>query len=181
MQPLEDYLEQQRQRVEVILDQLLPTPNSYPSLLMEAMRYSVFAGGKRLRPILTLAAADVASRTSDPALIAIDAGFGPTRGLALPAACAIELIHTYSLIHDDLPAMDNDTLRRGRPTTHVERPRQPAVNQADHDGNLRTLRHGVFDLAGDALHHGHVDAVGGLAHQRLAGKLQQQPSVAQAW
>ena len=58
MQPLEDYLEQQRQRVEVSLDQCLPTPESYPSLLMEAMRYSVFAGGKRLRPILTLAATE---------------------------------------------------------------------------------------------------------------------------
>jgi geranylgeranyl diphosphate synthase, type II len=76
------------------------------------MRYSVFAGGKRLRPILTLAAADAVARsTGSRPDIAAD--------LALPAACAIELIHTYSLIHDDLPAMDNDTLRRGRPTLHV--------------------------------------------------------------
>jgi len=76
------------------------------------MRYSVFAGGKRLRPVLTLAAADAVARVDgQPAGIAFD--------LALPAACAIELIHTYSLIHDDLPAMDNDTLRRGRPTLHV--------------------------------------------------------------
>ena len=74
-------------------------------MVAEAMRYSVFAGGKRLRPILTLAAADAVARS------VVD--------LALPAACAIELIHTYSLIHDDLPAMDNDTLRRGRPTLHV--------------------------------------------------------------
>jgi len=76
------------------------------------MRYSVFAGGKRLRPILTLAAADAVARAT---------GSTPDIGcsLALPAACAIELIHTYSLIHDDLPAMDNDTLRRGRPTLHV--------------------------------------------------------------
>jgi len=76
------------------------------------MRYSVFAGGKRLRPILTLAAADAVARAT---------GSTPDLGssLALPAACAIELIHTYSLIHDDLPAMDNDTLRRGRPTLHV--------------------------------------------------------------
>ena len=79
------------------------------------MRYSVFAGGKRLRPILSLAAAD-----------AVDARAARRRrtrsarlDLALPAACAIEMIHTYSLIHDDLPAMDNDTLRRGRPTLHV--------------------------------------------------------------
>jgi geranylgeranyl pyrophosphate synthase len=76
------------------------------------MRYSVFAGGKRLRPVLTLAAADAIARAS---------GEAPADSfeLALPAACAIELIHTYSLIHDDLPAMDNDTLRRGRPTLHV--------------------------------------------------------------
>jgi len=83
--------------------------------MADAMRYSVFAGGKRLRPCLTLAAADVVARTAEPALVA----FGAMGDLALPAACAIELIHTYSLIHDDLPAMDNDTLRRGRPTLHV--------------------------------------------------------------
>ena len=68
------------------------------------MRYSVTAGGKRLRPVLCLASADAV---------------GGDRRLAMPAACAIELIHTYSLVHDDLPAMDNDTLRRGRPTLHV--------------------------------------------------------------
>lgn len=77
------------------------------------MRYSVFAGGKRLRPILTLAAADAVARGHE-------AGAQATAvDLALPAACAMELIHTYSLIHDDLPAMDNDTLRRGRPTLHM--------------------------------------------------------------
>src|SRR6266581_4560268 len=74
MQPLEEYLDQQRQRVEVILDQLLPAPDSYPPLLMEAMRYSVFAGGKRLRPILTLAAADTVGGASD--------GVFPGRALA---------------------------------------------------------------------------------------------------
>lgn len=68
------------------------------------MRYSVTAGGKRLRPVLCLASADAV---------------GGDRALAMPAACAVELIHTYSLIHDDLPAMDNDTMRRGRPTLHV--------------------------------------------------------------
>jgi geranylgeranyl pyrophosphate synthase len=81
------------------------------------MRYSVFAGGKRLRPCLTLAAADAVDRAADRA--GGRAGAADTLDLALPAACAIELIHTYSLIHDDLPAMDNDTLRRGRPTLHV--------------------------------------------------------------
>ena len=70
------------------------------------MRYSLLAGGKRLRPVLTLATAD-----------AVDPDGGAA--LAMPAACAIEMIHTYSLVHDDLPAMDDDTLRRGRPTVHV--------------------------------------------------------------
>ena len=73
------------------------------------MRYSLMAGGKRLRPLLVLAAADAVSRTTGT----------PADQLALPAACAVEFIHTYSLIHDDLPAMDNDTRRRGRPTLHV--------------------------------------------------------------
>ena len=94
-------------------------------MISEAMRYSVLAGGKRLRPSLTLAAADAvarrgaeATRDSGPASGAGN-GVSLALDLALPAACAIELIHTYSLIHDDLPAMDNDTLRRGRPTLHV--------------------------------------------------------------
>src|SRR5262249_6214204 len=103
MQPLEEYLDQQRQRVEVILDQLLPPPDSYPPLLMEAMRYSVFAGGKRLRPILTLAAAEAVG--GDPEMV-------------LPAAGALEYIHTYSMIHGALPALYNDDYRRGKLTNH---------------------------------------------------------------
>src|SRR5713101_3547579 len=118
MQPLEDYLEQQRQRVEVSLNQCLPTPDSYPSLLMEAMRYSVFAGGKRLRPILTLAAA---------------AAVGGDAERILPAASALEYIHTYSMIHDDLPAMDDDDYRRGKLTNH------------------KVFGEGIAVLAGDAL------------------------------
>src|SRR5262245_57217770 len=93
------------------------------------MRYSVFAGGKRLRPTLTLAAADAVARATTAQTdvrAAVDA--------ALPAACAIELIHTYSLIHDDLPAMDDDTMRRGRPTLHV------------------AFGEGIAILAGDGLH-----------------------------
>ncbi len=112
--PLAAFLNDARARVNAALETYLPAPPACPPIVSEAMRYSVFAGGKRLRPILTLAAADVVSRTgraAAPARSALD--------LALPAACAIELIHTYSLIHDDLPAMDNDTLRRGRPTLHV--------------------------------------------------------------
>lgn len=83
------------------------------------MRYSVFAGGKRLRPILTLAAADAISRRPPGAQAFTPAYIGSVLEVATPAACAIEMIHTYSLIHDDLPAMDDDTLRRGRPTLHV--------------------------------------------------------------
>ena len=90
-------------QVDRALDRWLPSEKTKPATLHRAMRYAVFAGGKRLRPILCLAAADVCGgKTSN----------------ALPAACAVECIHTYSLIHDDLPCMDDDDLRRGRPTTH---------------------------------------------------------------
>jgi geranylgeranyl diphosphate synthase type II len=102
--PFAEYLQARRAEVEAALAAALPTPPECPAVVADAMRYSVTAGGKRLRPILCLAAAEAV---------------GGDRSLALPAACAIELIHTYSLIHDDLPAMDNDTLRRGRPTLHV--------------------------------------------------------------
>jgi geranylgeranyl pyrophosphate synthase len=109
---LDAYIDNSRRRVDEALDRYLPVPPACPKLLSDAMRYSVFAGGKRLRPILALAAADAVARVNGaPQTAAL--------GLALPAACALELIHTYSLIHDDLPAMDNDTLRRGRPTLHV--------------------------------------------------------------
>jgi geranylgeranyl pyrophosphate synthase len=107
------FLSDARMRVDTALDRYLPAPPACPAIVSEAMRYSLFAGGKRLRPILTLAAADAVAR--DGAVPAAQS----TVDLALPSACAIELIHTYSLIHDDLPAMDNDTLRRGRPTLHV--------------------------------------------------------------
>jgi geranylgeranyl diphosphate synthase, type II len=105
---LEIYLDAQRALVDAALDRWLPAPPACPPLLREAMRYSLVAGGKRFRPIVALASAD-----------AVSGGDAETTRLALPAACAIEWIHTYSLIHDDLPAMDNDTLRRGRPTSHV--------------------------------------------------------------
>jgi len=109
---LDVFLNESRRRVDEALHRYLPVPPACPGVLSEAMRYSVFAGGKRLRPILTLAAADAVAR-------ATGSTWDLASSLALPAACAIELIHTYSLIHDDLPAMDNDTLRRGRPTLHV--------------------------------------------------------------
>jgi geranylgeranyl pyrophosphate synthase len=95
-------------RVEAGLDQHLPPADTRPARLHAAMRYSLQAGGKRLRPVLVLAAADLFG--SAPSKISD----------ALPAAVAIECLHTYSLIHDDLPCMDNDDLRRGRPTAHKQ-------------------------------------------------------------
>ena len=104
MMTLAEYLAARRAEIDAALDAALPRSPDCPALLAEAMRYSVTAGGKRLRPVLCLASADAV---------------GGDRADAMPAACAIELIHTYSLIHDDLPAMDDDTMRRGRPTLHV--------------------------------------------------------------
>lgn len=101
---LSEYVQARRREVEAALAAVLAAAADFPPVLADAMRYSLTAGGKRLRPILCLASADAV---------------GGDRALAMPAACAIELIHTYSLIHDDLPAMDNDTMRRGRPTLHV--------------------------------------------------------------
>ena len=98
------YIDARRAEVERALSAILPPPPECPQVVHDAMAYSLLAGGKRLRPILCLASADAV---------------GGDRATAMPAACAIELIHTYSLIHDDLPAMDNDTMRRGRPTLHV--------------------------------------------------------------
>ena len=118
----DDYARTRRAAVDAALDRLLPAPPACPPLIAEAMRYTVFSGGKRLRPLLTLAAAD-----------SVAAGGTADDRDVLPAACAIELIHAYSLVHDDLPAMDNDTLRRGRPTAHV------------------VYGEGIAILAGDAL------------------------------
>jgi geranylgeranyl diphosphate synthase type II len=102
------WLEARREDVDRALEQFLPISPACPPRIAEAMRYSLFAGGKRLRPMLALAAAE-----------AVLPDQGTAHLLALPAACAIEMIHTYSLVHDDLPAMDDDTLRRGQPTNHV--------------------------------------------------------------
>jgi len=114
----QNYVRRQREAIDAALRTWLPAPPACPSLLAEAMAYSLEAGGKRLRPILTLAAADAIVAAAERAPGAASSS-QQAQALALPAACAIELIHTYSLIHDDLPAMDDDTLRRGRPTLHV--------------------------------------------------------------
>jgi geranylgeranyl pyrophosphate synthase len=112
--PLATYLGELRSDVEAALERVLASlaGDDAPAPIAEPVRYALVGPGKRLRPCLTLAAAEaVAGRTGLAAPAA--------RALALPAACAVEMIHTYSLVHDDLPAMDDDTLRRGRPTTHV--------------------------------------------------------------
>lgn len=116
--PIEAYLESLRKTVDGALEDYLPSPSSRPRRLVSAMRHSLFAGGKRIRPILVIAAAEAA-------------GGLPERAVA--PACAVELVHTYSLIHDDLPAMDDDDFRRGLPTCH------------------RAFDEGTAILAGDAL------------------------------
>ncbi len=103
MMDLEEYLAEKRRLVDTTLDGALPRDDNEAAVLHRAMRYSVFAGGKRVRPILAMTAAEVVS--GDAASV-------------LPLAVALECIHTYSLIHDDLPAMDNDDFRRGKPTAH---------------------------------------------------------------
>src|SRR3954447_5272560 len=100
---LKTYLVSRQKQIDRALDRYLPKASTKPVTIHKAMRYSLFAGGKRLRPILCLAATEAC---------------GGKISAALPHACAVECIHTYSLIHDDLPSMDNDDLRRGRPTCH---------------------------------------------------------------
>ncbi|MBI4846596.1 MAG: polyprenyl synthetase family protein, partial [Candidatus Omnitrophica bacterium] len=100
---LKTYLESNRKAVDKALDKVLTVKDEVPKVLLDSIRYSVFAGGKRIRPILCLCAGEVV---------------GAQRQAVMPVACAIELIHTYSLIHDDLPALDNDDFRRGKPSNH---------------------------------------------------------------
>ena len=125
---MREYLDQGRKTVDDALEKLMPREGSRPSDLVAAMRYSLFAGGKRIRPILVLAAAE--------------AGGGNARD-AMFAACAVEMVHTYSLIHDDLPAMDDDDYRRGIPTCHRNFGEATAILAGD---ALLTL---AFDVLSD--------------------------------
>ncbi len=100
---IEHYLKEKRSLVEGALQDCMPEPSGLAGEVVKSMRYSLFAGGKRIRPILCIAGAEAVGGSADD---------------VLPVACAIELIHSYSLIHDDLPAMDNDDFRRGKPTNH---------------------------------------------------------------
>ncbi len=115
---LSAYLTERTEQVNFALDYFLPKASAKPATIHQAMRYSLFAGGKRMRPALCLAAAEAC---------------GGDIGVAMPLACAVECIHTYSLIHDDLPAMDNDDYRRGKLTNH------------------KVYGEGIAVLAGDAL------------------------------
>lgn len=124
------YLEEQRTLVDQELDQILPPEDTFPTSIHQAMRYSVFAGGKRLRPILCAEAGRLLGARS-PALLRI--------------ASALELIHTYSLIHDDLPALDNDDLRRGKPTCHRAFGESTAILTGD---ALLTLAYEVLSESG---------------------------------
>lgn len=101
---LEEYLRDKRALIDATLERTLPPAATRPAVIHEAMRYAVLGGGKRIRPIVAIAAAEAVGADAGPLLVPL---------------CALELIHTYSLVHDDLPALDNDDLRRGRKTTHV--------------------------------------------------------------
>jgi geranylgeranyl diphosphate synthase type II len=131
--PLKEYLAEQARRIDAALDRLVPAESTPPETIHKAMRYSLFAGGKRIRPVLCLEAGrTVAGRDVE--------------GIML-AACPLEMIHTYSLIHDDLPALDNDDLRRGRPTSHKMFGEAMAILAGD---ALLTYAFDVLGRTGDA-------------------------------
>ncbi len=147
------YMKERADAVDAALERVLPAETLRPETLHKAMRYSVFAGGKRLRPLLVIAGAEAV---------------GGTASQVMPTACAMELIHTYSLVHDDLPAMDNDDFRRGAPTNHKVFGEAMAILAgdalltlafrlvADNAGESRALRDVVLDIADAAGHGGMV-------------------------
>ena len=114
---LTNYLSSRKELIEEALAISLPVPTQFNKRITESMYYSLMAGGKRIRPVITLATYDMINNNSNGAIDA--ASKGTILNEVMPTACAIEMIHTMSLIHDDLPAMDNDSLRRGKPTNHV--------------------------------------------------------------
>ncbi len=126
------FLQEKARRVEVALDACLDVCDDAPPGLVGAMRYSLMAGGKRFRPALALGACELLCGEDTP---------------ALPAACALEMVHTYSLIHDDLPAMDNDDLRRGKPTAHKQFDEATAILAGD---ALLTLAFQTLAAAGNS-------------------------------
>ncbi|SRR5665213_516402 len=170
---LESYLKSKRLIVEKGLQDVFKKPGDCPEILWESMKYSIFAGGKRLRPVLCLASAEAVGLAEKP---------------ALRIACALELIHTYSLIHDDLPALDNDDYRRGRKTNHkvygeamailagdglltlaFQWLSDPSAHEAKHRKNLASV---VYELA---WHAGYPGMVGGQVDDVISEK--KKPSI----
>jgi len=143
--PLDPWLRRTRTAIEKSLRASIPPANTKPATIHRAMRYSLLAGGKRLRPVLCCAAAEAC---------------GGSVGGAMPAACAVELMHAYSLIHDDLPCMDDDDLRRGRPTSHKVFGEGIAVLAGD---ALLTAAFGVLATARPPVRYGLGDLVAELA------------------
>jgi len=149
------YMKQRMAAVDAALDRVLPPESERPESLHKAMRYSVFAGGKRLRPVLVIAGAEAVGGSAER---------------VMPTACAMELIHTYSLVHDDLPAMDNDDFRRGVPTNHKVFGEATAILAGDalltlafrlvadnaRTSNISALQEVVVDIADAAGHGGMV-------------------------
>ncbi len=129
---IKDYLAKRKALVEIALEQYMLTAQGPFRHHIESMRYSLFVGGKRIRPILCLAAGEAVNSSKE------------TRKNLLPICCCLEFIHTYSLIHDDLPAMDDDTIRRGKPTNHVIYGEAEAILAGD---GLHTL---AFELISDS-------------------------------
>jgi geranylgeranyl diphosphate synthase type II len=150
---LDGYMKLRAAAVDAALERFLPAETLRPETLHKAMRYSVFAGGKRLRPVLVIAGAEAVGGAAEQ---------------VMPTACAMELIHTYSLVHDDLPAMDNDDFRRGAPTNHKVFGEAMAILAgdalltlafrlvADNAGQSAALRDVVVDIADAAGHKGMV-------------------------
>ena len=131
--PLREYLKERVRQVDAELDRLTPAETTLPEVIHRAMRYSLFAGGKRIRPVLCLEAARAVAGEDVEGIQAV--------------AASLELVHTYSLIHDDLPALDNDDLRRGRPTNHKVFGEAMAILAGD---ALLTLAFEVLGRTGDA-------------------------------
>ncbi len=149
-----EYLAEQVRRIDAELDQLAPSEDTPPETIHRAMRYSLFAGGKRVRPVLCMEAARAVAG-------------GEVAGIE-QVACPLELIHTYSLIHDDLPALDNDDLRRGRPTCHKVFGEAMAILAGD---ALLTLAFEVLGRCGDARLVRELAAASGTVGGMIAGQV----------
>ncbi len=155
---LPTFFDEDRAEVDTALDRLMPGENTQPPSIHKAMRYSVQAGGKRVRPILCLESARI---------------FSENVTAVLPVACALEFIHTYSLIHDDLPALDNDDLRRGKPTCHKQFNEATAILAGDALLTLafETLANAPIEPARRVAIISHVAASAGTVNGMVGGQV----------